>query len=92
MGPAYLSDSLELNNRERNLRICHNFKLKVPFVSKKTHVNRSFSVAGPVVWNDIPIDVKESKTLEEFKAKLKTFLYKQFINDYSDYIYILLKN
>ena len=38
---------------------------------------RSFSVAGPKLWNLLPIDVRLEEDTELFKKKLKTFLFRE---------------
>ena len=41
---------------------------------------RSFSVAGPKLWNLLPINVRTEEDTEEFKTKLKTFLFREIEN------------
>ena len=36
---------------------------------------RSFTVAGPLIWNALPDSVKTADSIETFKSKLKTFLF-----------------
>ena len=38
---------------------------------------RAFSVAAPNLWNTIPIDIRNSLSLDTFKSKLKTFLFRR---------------
>ena len=40
---------------------------------------RAFSVAAPKLWNTLPLDLREEKETDEFKKKLKTFLFKNDI-------------
>ena len=53
-------------------------KLDIPRVKRESFANRSFSVMGPRLWNDIPNDVKQCVNVETFKKKLKTFLFNKF--------------
>ena len=39
--------------------------------------DRSFSVAAPTLWNALPISLMKSKTVQQFKSLLKTYLFKQ---------------
>jgi len=39
--------------------------------------NRAFSVAGPVVWNSLPTDIRSAPTLGTFRNRLKTHLFLQ---------------
>ena len=70
MSPSYMSDIFIPNivvKETRNSQ--HSFK--VPFC--KTNVGQnSLSYSGPDLWNKIPIDIKLSKTRNEFKHKIKS--------------------
>ena len=46
-------------------------KLLVPLTKRKTFAQRSFSVAAPTLWNNLPISVKQANTLVQFKSLLK---------------------
>ena len=39
-------------------------------------VNGSFSVAAPIIWNSLPLDIRNSSTISCFRRQLKTFFYK----------------
>ena len=51
-------------------------QLEVPEVKLKSFGERNFGFSAPTEWNKLPVDVKSALTLESFKAKLKTYLYK----------------
>ena len=53
-------------------------KLLVPLTKRKTFAQRSFHVAAPTLWNDLPISVKQANTLVQFKSLLKTYLFGSF--------------
>ena len=38
--------------------------------------DRSFAHAGPYLWNELPMSVRNSCTLETFKTDLKSHLFK----------------
>jgi len=80
LAPQYLKDTLTLDNRKRdNMRSGDNYQqLKVPLVRRETFANRSFDVAGPIWWNELPNLVKQASTVALFKQRLKTHLYCQF--------------
>jgi len=40
--------------------------------------NRAFSVAGPVAWNSLTLDIRSAPTLSTFKVMLKTHLFSRF--------------
>ena len=50
--------------------------LMVPRTRRQTFAARSFSVAGPTLWNFLPNTIKQSNTLDCFKVKLKTHLFR----------------
>ena len=56
-------------------------RLIVPKTKRKTFVDRSFPVAGPRQWNNVPDYVKRSPSVEEFKNKLKTYLFRRAFNE-----------
>lgn len=72
--PLYLSSLLTKAKSGRNLRNCEN-KLMVPVVRKKTFAARSFSVYGPRLWNRLPNYLRVTEDRDDFKSKLKTFLF-----------------
>ena len=42
--------------------------------------DRSFSIAGPKLWNLLPGDIRAEKDTDMFKKKLKTFLFRELDN------------
>ena len=40
----------------------------------------AFSIVGPRLWNDLPVTVKVKENIKEFKAALKTYLFKESYN------------
>lgn len=75
LAPSYLSDLLEAQAPKKATRSATQQLLRVPFTKHKTFADRSFSVAGPKLWNQIPPNVRNSETLDQFKKTLKTFLF-----------------
>lgn len=77
--PDYLK---RLFNRKsenlHNLRSNSNtMDLLVPRTKRKTFADRSISVAGPKFWNELPIFIRKSETVEIFKKNLKTYYFRQ---------------
>ena len=60
-----------LSSNEGNLLI-------IPKTMRKTFGDRAFAKAGPFLWNELPADIRdrEASTVETFKSRLKTFLFK----------------
>ena len=53
-------------------------------ITKKKYGDRAFSNSGPHLWNNINLDLKNSRSIEVFKKDLKTYLftkaYKKYLN------------
>ena len=75
--PSYLSDLLVQHVPTRSLRSSNQNLLKVPKSNSKQFGDRCFSVVAPKAWNALPDDIKSSSTVDMFKKKLKTHLFKQ---------------
>ena len=75
LAPTYLSDLLIVQDQSRTRRSVTQFNLRVPRITKKNSGDRAFCVAGPLLWNRLPLDIKQSPTLDKFRRKLKTHLF-----------------
>uniref|UniRef100_A0A8C6L5A4 Reverse transcriptase domain-containing protein n=1 Tax=Nothobranchius furzeri TaxID=105023 RepID=A0A8C6L5A4_NOTFU len=75
MAPEYLFDLLQPYIPSRSLRSESHHMLLVPATRLKTRGDRAFSVAGPKLWNDLPLSVRLSTSVEVFKKVLKTHYY-----------------
>ena len=77
LAPSYLSDLLNLHIPSRSLRSSSDpSSLTIPRPLRlKTIESRTFSVAGPSSWNDIPPSIRQAPSLSSFKSKLKTHLF-----------------
>lgn len=76
LAPAYLTDLLHFYTPSRALRSSSKQLLKMPIARTSTYGERSFSFAAPKLWNDLPIHIKNSETLNIFKTTLKTHIFK----------------
>ena len=76
MAPKYLSDKLFLKTNH-GLRSDNSKTLKIPNSRLKSYGDRSFSVAGPVLWNRLPRELRLCSKLETFKRDLKTHLFRE---------------
>ena len=76
LAPPYLSQLIVPYNPTRNLRSAGKHLLEVPSVRLKSYGNRAFSVAAPKQWNKIPLDIKLSRSVDVFKSRLKTYLFR----------------
>ena len=83
--PQYLSDLLQPYTPTRQLRSASDTRTFVtppppppPRVNTKTFGERSFSYAGPSVWNNLPQTPRHSDSTSSFKAALKTHLFNNY--------------
>jgi hypothetical protein len=76
--PSYLCNLVSLRSVNRHLRnyCAISRDLEVPVTLPGVYGSRSFSYAAPQIWNSLPIDLKMSPSIENFRAGLKTHLFK----------------
>ena len=72
--PPYLSSTLHRYVPSRLLRSSGSDRLDQP-TSKTVNADRRFSVAGPRLWNSLPLSVKSADTVDTFKLRLKSHLF-----------------
>ncbi len=54
--------------------------LTIPRARLKLKGDRAFSVAGPKLWNLLPVSIRSAQTISSFKLLLKTYLLTQAFN------------
>ncbi len=73
--PQYITTLLSHHTPPRFLRSTLDItRLNVPRANKVLG-QKAFSVAGPMIWNNLPIAIRESNTLSAFRKVLKTHLF-----------------
>ena len=72
LAPSYLSELVNVRCLDRTLRSSGGLVLDVPKSRTKTFGDRAFSVAAPRLWNELPVHLRSTWTLEKFKQDLKT--------------------
>ena len=65
----------QLYTPSRNLRSSNRSLLVKPYFNLNSYGKRAFSVAAPELWNNLPEDIKSANSIDDFKRKLKTFLF-----------------
>jgi len=75
LAPVYMSDLLSSHNSGSSLRSSNQRLLTVPRTKLKTRGDRAFAVAGPKLWNSLPVPIRTASSLHEFKTKLKTYCF-----------------
>ena len=73
--PSYIKELLTPYCPHRPLRSLNSGLLVVPRVTKSRMGGRTFSYQAPLLWNQLPLSVREADTVSTFKARLKTFLF-----------------
>ncbi|KAF7656325.1 hypothetical protein LDENG_00042590 [Lucifuga dentata] len=49
--------------------------LLVPRVNKRSAGSLTFSYRALVLWNSLPVEIRQSNSIDAFKSKLKTYLF-----------------
>ncbi|KAK7100549.1 hypothetical protein V1264_023478 [Littorina saxatilis] len=73
--PEYLQSSLDLYTQpsDRPLRSAADpLRLHIPRSKLASAGQRAFPSAGPSVWNSLPLELRQSPSLDAFKSRLKT--------------------
>ena len=78
MAPSYLNGMLQPNPTSRYSLRSNNENLLIILRTRcKTFDDRAFAVAGPQILNNLPLHIRETENLDNFKNKLKTHLFKK---------------
>ena len=83
LAPKYLSDLIEILQMSRyNLRRDNNGILlaRSTIRTKKTIGDRAFMIAAPILWNSLPLSVRQAATVDDFKSMVKTQLFAKGYN------------
>lgn len=78
--PKYLCSMIKLATTKRpDLRSNNQSNiLIVPCTKYSTFADRSFSVCGPKLWNNLPDNLRRISSYSLFRSKLKTHLFNKF--------------
>ena len=71
--PKYLQDLLTIKTSQYALRSASTPTLEVPR-TRTAYGDRAFAHAAPVLWNKLPIHIRNTQCLETFQRHLKTVL------------------
>lgn len=75
LSPNYISNLIEPYISVRSLRSSNQLLLVTPQSKKKSKGDRAFSVAGPKLWNNLPLYIRQASSVEVFRSQLKTYLF-----------------
>ena len=76
LAPSYISDMLSRHEPLRSLRSSDANLLSVPRIRLKSYGERTFRYTAPSLWNNLPADIRYLSSLEIFKTRIKTVLFK----------------
>ncbi len=71
MAPEYLAGLIKPYSPGVILRSSNKFLLTIPRARLKLKGDRAFSIVGPRLWNNLPLDVRSSLILNAFQDHLK---------------------
>ena len=76
--PQYLADLIVKHSPVRNLRSSqvHNLLVEPKYAGERFGA-KYFSVAGPRLWNGIPVDLRAITPLDPLRKHLKTYLFRK---------------
>ena len=79
LAPTYLDDLISIrSNSLYNFRSTGKLILDHPKGKMLTTLGaRSFSAAGPKLWNELPVELRQATSLNSFESRLKTYLFKK---------------
>lgn len=75
LATRYFTDVLTTHYTDRPLRSQDGLLLQIPQSRLKRKGDRAFVVAGPKLWNSLPLPVGTALTLAHFKSKLKSHFF-----------------
>ena len=75
--PHYLRDLVEPYSAQHSLRSASKLILKSSSFNLRSYGCRSFSVCSPKLWNSLPFHTKSSPSVDVFKKRLRTYLFKK---------------
>jgi hypothetical protein len=76
-GPIYLKELLHHHTPSRSLRSSSALLLEVPRIKLVTYGTRAFNYIAPVLWNALPLSLRQRKSTDDFKRDLKTYLFRK---------------
>ena len=81
LAPVYISELISIIDVSLSrycLRLTNSLTLNYPVLtSRKTLGDRSFFVAAPKLWNELPSDIRDLNSVNKFKTAIKTYHFRQ---------------
>ena len=81
LAPVYISELISIIDVSLSrycLRLTNSLTLNYPVLtSRKTLGDRSFFVAAPKLWNELPSDIRDLNSVNKLKTAIKTYHFRQ---------------
>ena len=68
------------SRRSHNLRSANKLLLSPPKTNRVTEGGRAFTARAPLLWNQLPLEIKRASSVATFKSSLKTHYYRLAFN------------
>ena len=75
LAPTYIKDLLKNYHPSRDLRSSKKNLLVVPAFNTNSYGRRAFSIVVPLLWNSLSQHIRDARSLDIFKRRLKTALF-----------------
>ena len=90
LSPDYVEDLLRYYDSRRTLRSSNKTELlDEPWENLKTYGERAFSIAAPMLWNKLQLQIRFSSSEAVLEANLKTYLFKHAFDLYVLFVILL---
>lgn len=87
LAPAYITELLNRLDHVSGLRSMDDaLLLKVPLAKKVNYGERAYARAAPLLWNELPLAIRDSPSPQVFKSSVKTLLFLQHFSDHESTI------
>ena len=77
LSPPYMPELLEIYQPSHPLLYGTRSVLTVPTTCLKTYGDRAIACRAPSLWHDLPSETKNALSLDNFKIKLMSYLFKK---------------
>ena len=77
LAPVHVNDLLRHYSPCRSLRSSDSNFLVIPKTTTITYGDRSFAEIVPKLWNQLPLAIRQSNSVDGFKRALKTYVFRE---------------
>ena len=77
LAPMYTNELLHHYTPCRSLRSSDSNFLAIPKTSTITYGDKSFAAVAPKLWNQLPLAIRQSDSVDSFKRPMKTYLFRE---------------